>query len=245
MASPPLALKISLGLLMLDSLIETAFVSSMVRWLHTRAGRDFLFTSSNSTHPLHGKPLNLLVDQGHTSNGAAGTAFVLISLGGILSLKLRHHATSHPHNTRSSTSTFSKIIHTTWLIFTFLSMLLSLGALIYTFTLTSSHTDQHIDTTLAASLNNQPYPNQVPYPKDSWTPENWFKAVLEIPLVSKSDRDTINFHLRIMQAWRWNLIPMFILGLAVFVCATIDAVAQWKKDRHVRSFMREGKRLSV
>ncbi|KAF2207612.1 hypothetical protein CERZMDRAFT_50806 [Cercospora zeae-maydis SCOH1-5] len=231
---------------MLDSLIETAFISSMVRWLHTRAGRDFLFTSSGSSYSLHGKPLNLLVNHGHTSNGAAGTAFVLIGLGGILALKLRHHTTSHPHTTRSSTTTLSRILYTSWLTLTFLSMLLSLGALIYTFTLTSSHSGQHIDTALAATLHNRPYPNQVPYPHDSWTPENWFHAVLDIPLASHSDRNAIKFHVRIMQAWRWNLIPMFVFGLAVFVCAMVDAMAQGRKERGARkSFMHQGKRLSV
>ncbi|KAM3423914.1 hypothetical protein BST61_g1308 [Cercospora zeina] len=245
MACPPMALKVSLALLMLDSLIETAFISSMVRWLHTRAGQDFLFTSSGRTDSLHGKPLHLLVDQGHTSNGAAGTAFVLIGVGGILALKLRHHAATNPHNTRSSTTTLSKIIYISWFTFTFLSMLLSLGALIYTFILTSSHSGQHIDTSVAATLNNQPYPNQVPYPRDSWTPENWFQAVLDIPLVNQSDRNAINFHLRIMQAWRWNLIPMFIFGFAVFVCAMVDAVAQWRKERRAGSFVHQGKRLSV
>ncbi|CAK3811693.1 hypothetical protein MYCFIDRAFT_210690 [Lecanosticta acicola] len=210
MAPLTLALKSTLALLMIDSIVELSLISSMVSWLHRRAGRDFIIDYNNTTFPLHGKPLNLLVDQGHTSNGAAGTAFVLIGLGGILALWLRNYKLGRP-------------IYYFWLVMAQLSMLLTLAALIYTFVLTREHEGHAIDIALAASLDNKPYPNMVPYPMDKWTPELWFSAVLELSLRERSDRSDIRGHLRVMKGWRWNLIPMFILGLAVAVLAVMEA----------------------
>lgn len=87
-------LKLAIGLLMLDALLEMALISSMVAWLHRRAGRSFEIDYNGSSFSLHGKPFGLLVDQGHTSNGAAGTAFVLVGLGGILVMALRNRSDS-------------------------------------------------------------------------------------------------------------------------------------------------------
>lgn len=207
-----LALWVAIGVLMVDSIIELSFVSSMVAWLHRRAGRDFDVNYNGSTYPLHGKPVGLLVNQGHTSNGAAGTAFVLIGMGGILALWLRTRTSGFP-------SKFGKFWYTFWLYMTIPSMLLTLAALIYTMVLTYQHDRQTIDNAVASSLNNQPHPNYVAYPLDEWTPENWFDAVLKLDLVSSSDRSNIEEHLRVMRGWRWNLIPMFIIGLAVSLVA--------------------------
>lgn len=218
MAPLSLALKAAIALLMIDSIIELSFISSMVSWLHRRAGRDFFITHSDSTFPLHGKPEFLLVDQGHTSNGAAGTAFVLIGVGGILALYLRKFKAGRP-------------VYYFWVAMTVLSMLLTLAALIYTFLITSNHSGQHIDADLAASLDNKPYPNMVPYPSDEWTPENWFAAVLELPLANGKDRNDIESHLKVMKGWRSNLIPMFILGLVVSALALAESFVRRKEER--------------
>lgn len=186
--------------------------------------------NSDSTFPLHGKPEFLLVDQGHTSNGAAGTAFVLIGLGGILALYLRKFRAG-------------RAVYYFWVAMTIFSMLLTLAALIYTFIITSNHTGQHIDVDLAASLDNKPYPNMVPYPRDEWTPKNWFVAVLELPLASGKDRDDIESHLKVMRGWRWNLIPMFILGLVVSSLALAEAFIRRKVERG--SVKGQGKRMSA
>lgn len=239
MAPLNLALKIAIGLLMVDSIIELSFISSMVAWLHRRAGRDFDIDYNGGTFPLHGKPLGLLVDQGHTSNGAAGAAFVLISMGGILALWLRTRAAR-------SSSTFSRL-GTFWYHFrlatTVPSMLLTLAALIYTFVLTNNHDGQTIDIAVAASLDNRPYPDYVAYPLEQWTPENWLAAVLRLPLAHSSDADTIREHLRVMQGWRWNLIPMFIIGLAV--CLIALAEAWWTRRDTTSKRMTQANRLSA
>lgn len=89
MAATGIALKVGIALLMVDSIIELSFLSSMVSWLHWRAGQTFAISYDGAVYNLPGKPLNLEVNQGHTSNGAAGTAFILVGLGGILALWLR------------------------------------------------------------------------------------------------------------------------------------------------------------
>lgn len=71
---------------MVDGLIEVGFVGSMVGFLHDRAGKFFTIDAPNGTFDLHGKPVGLLGDQGHTSNGAAGTAVVLVGILGLLTI---------------------------------------------------------------------------------------------------------------------------------------------------------------
>jgi hypothetical protein len=232
MALPHWVVPAALALLMIDSIIELSFISSMVAWLHSTAGGQFEIiapdNSNTMSFSLHGKPKNLLTNQGHTSNGAAGTAFVLVGLGGILILTLRHHAWNNPK--------FAKLAITLyyfWLVSTVLSALLTLAALAYTFAVGNQTKGQHIDVAVAASLNNRPYPNYVAYPLDDWTPDNWFVAVLELTLASRSQRSNIEHHLTIMRGWKWNLIPMFLLGVALSTVAIVDAWSE-RKVKSVR-----------
>ncbi|KAJ9661824.1 hypothetical protein H2198_001789 [Neophaeococcomyces mojaviensis] len=228
MASSSLPLYVAIGILMVDSIIELSFVSSMVAWLHRRAGRSFDIGYNNSSFPLHGKPLHLLADQGHTSNGAAGTAFVLIGMGGILVLWMR----SRPNLWKKG---FVKILYHFWLVMTVFSALLTLAALIFTFIITNNHAGQTIDVAYASTLNDQPYPNQVAYSLNKWTPENWFSAVLQLDLVHASDRSAIGIRVHVMRGWRWNLIPMFIIGLAVAALAFWDAFNRRRNMRETRA----------
>nr|OQO17586.1 hypothetical protein B0A51_14937 [Rachicladosporium sp. CCFEE 5018] len=234
MAFPRWLLPLSLGLLMLTGIVEMAFISSMVYWLHRFAGGEYTVatpTMAGTTFTLHGKPKHFLLNQGHTSNGAAGTAFVGVGLGGILVLWLRARALR-----RGEYRGFTKAIYHAWLVLAVLSALLSIAALVYTYLLTYQHWGQTINIVDASLLNNQPYPNQVAYPNQAWTPENWFKAVLKLPLAEKSDRKNIWNHLYIMRAWRWNLIPLVVFGVIFAVVALLDA-------REKRRFM--GSRRAV
>jgi len=200
-----------MGVLMADAVIEVGFVGSMVGFLHARAGKFFTIDAPDGSFDLHGKPKGLLVDQGHTSNGAAGTALILVGVLGLLVISYdkrrarRAQATSH-----SGFFIF-------WVIMSVLSAMLTLAAIIYTFVLTAQTDDQSINLTVAAA---NPEPGF--YPLDNWTPENWFIAVLDLPLAHDSDRRTIRNNLRLMRGWRWNLIPLFILG------TTVASLALWE-----------------
>jgi tryptophan-rich sensory protein len=233
MALPRWMVPSLLVLLMIDAIIELSFISSMVAWLHSTAGGEFEVIAPDSqdtlSFNLHGKPKNLLLNQGHTSNGAAGTAFVLIGLGGILVLTLHHHA-----STSSKAMRLSTVFYFAWLVSTVLSALLTLAALAYTFAVTNATRGQSIDVALAASLDSRPYPNYVAYPIDDWTPETWFEAVLELTLVDRSLRSDIEHHLTIMRGWKWNLIPLFLLGLTFSVVAILDAWLERKNNKIVR-----------
>ncbi|KAK3676697.1 hypothetical protein LTR78_003473 [Recurvomyces mirabilis] len=180
-----LLLRLSIGILMLCAALEMALLSNMVYWLHYTAGGAFQILYHNTSFSLHGKPVGLLVNQGHTSNGAAGTAFVAVGLGGIVALSLRKRIGG---GGGTGGSGFAKGFYFTWLTLTCLNALLSIVALIYTFLLTATHAGQSIDLSLASKLDNHPYPNYVAYPDLLWTPENWFSAVLELDFVDAGVR---------------------------------------------------------
>ncbi|KAM0815752.1 hypothetical protein AB5N19_01551 [Seiridium cardinale] len=214
MALVSLAHKISLGLLMIVSIIELGFVTGTVGWLHDTASKGFEFNYNGSTHKLAGTPSNFLVDQGHTSNGAAGTAFVIIGLGGIVALWVRNGGS---HKSRTCGRNFYYL----WLAFQIPAFLLTTGALGYVFNVTNARNGQTIDAPLAASLNG------TPYTADSWTPQNWFAAVLQLDLVY--GRDDISSHLQIMRGWQYNLIPFFLVQLAETILSFLD-YSRWRRS---------------
>ena len=112
------------------------------------------------------------------------------------------------------------ILFTFWVLLTILSMLFTLTALILTFVVTRHHHDQTIDLAVAAA-------NAAPatYPLGHWTPENWFVAIIhEVPLTLDSDRRKINQQVRIMRGWRWNLLPLLVLGTVVAYAAAYEWV---------------------
>jgi hypothetical protein len=99
---------------------------------------------------------------------------------------------------------------------------LTLVALIYTFVV-QAQDNQFIDLSVAAA---NAFPSS--YPNDQWTPENWYDAVLLLPLASDDDVDSINHYVRIMRGWKWNLIPMFILGFILMDLVVLDILRQRK-----------------
>ena len=207
-----------MALLTVDGVIELGFITSMVHWLHVRAGKWFMIEYQGDTFSLNGKPKNFLLNQGHASNGAGGTAFIVVGLGGCLALFLRNRQLKR----RGSTHGFTSFFYNFWLVMTVLSAIYSFAAFIYVFTLTYQHDHQSINLKIASQLHNRPYPHNVPYPDMEWTPQNWFPAILRLNLVDPADRSDIQMHLNIMKGWQWNLIPMFILGIVVCALAFVE-----------------------
>jgi len=91
-----------------------------------------------------------------------------------------------------------------------LSWLLVLTALIYTYVLQARTGAQVIDLNVLAE---NAFPNK--YPLDSWTPENWYKEVIKLPLADESVYGVIRYNLRIMRGWKYNLIAFFLVGLVL------------------------------
>src|SRR6266536_6710121 len=75
---------VSCALLAAVSITEVGLVSSMVGFLYDQRHHEKAYTINWSPSPvvLKAMPLHLLVDQGHTTNGAAGYGFV-IGLAGL------------------------------------------------------------------------------------------------------------------------------------------------------------------
>jgi hypothetical protein len=83
-----LPLAAALALLLVDSAIELALISSMVGYLHRSGANKYPF-QSQVVQTIQAKPAGLMVDQGHTSNGAAGTALIPVCFGGFIVMWLQ------------------------------------------------------------------------------------------------------------------------------------------------------------
>ncbi|KAK4172542.1 hypothetical protein QBC36DRAFT_362453 [Triangularia setosa] len=200
-------------LLTIDAIISLALVSSTVSFLHNYGKGPFEigYPLGVSSFLLSGHPAGLVTDHGHTVNAAGGTALVLVGGGGVLGLWAlgRFHSRRRKDYTNYVHSTVPKEFQL-WAGIVVLSSLLTLGALIYTFVEARLTSGQTIDLNVAKE-----YAYPLLYPDDRWTPETWFEAVLALPLENQRDEDVIRERLKLMRGWKWNTIPMFLLGLAL------------------------------
>ena len=106
-----------------------------------------------------------------------------------------------------------------WVLITILSFLLTLTALIYTYVLNNKYSGQSINISVASASS----PGH--YPRDSWTPENWYTAVNNLPLVHSDDHDTLKKKLRVIRGWRYNLIPFAVLGFILMVVVILELLS--------------------
>lgn len=54
------------------------------------------------------------------------------------------------------------------------------------------------------------------YAEFRWTPETWFKAVLDLPLADQSVHNEIEHRVTTMVAWRWMLLVILIADVVAF-----------------------------
>ncbi|CAN9255679.1 unnamed protein product, partial [Alternaria alternata] len=97
----------------------------------------------------------------------------------------------------------------------------SLSAFIFVFVVTYQTTGQRIREPIAinaAGLN---------YPAEKWTPETWFRAILDLPLAHGAQHAQIKSRVRNMEAWRWILLPL----LLVYITASYIVVTTWLRQR--------------
>ncbi|KAK3989843.1 hypothetical protein QBC44DRAFT_342322 [Cladorrhinum sp. PSN332] len=210
-----------LALLSVDAGISLALVSNMVAFLHGYGKGPFKVNAEGAQDViflLAGHPQKLITNQGHTTNGAGGTALVLVGLGGVIALLLERRA--RKHDGKSSPAFYI------WAVIVVLSCLLSLAAFIYTFVETYI-TDNQMIIVRVAQIN--PFPTR--YPLDRWTPENWYAAVLGLSLVDVRDRNGITTNLRLMRGWRWNTIPLFLLGFILAVLVVVEVIRSRRARR--------------
>ena len=196
----------------------------MVGYLHRSGANEYPFNYQGSiaAYTIHSKPVGLLLNEGHTANGAAGSG-IIFSLAGLgLAWSVRR-GRRRDNGGKASTLLFSfAILMSVYFIFV-------TAALAYVFWLTRSTSGQAIDKALAASLNGAG--PAAAYPLDQWTPENWFKAMLDLPLSDPTDISYVRGWLRVIEGWKWNLIPMMLVSCVV-------AVVSWgsvREDRRIAS----------
>ncbi|KAI1181488.1 hypothetical protein F5B17DRAFT_282828 [Nemania serpens] len=217
-------LEIFIILLIIDSVVELALISRMVAWLNRTASQSvWHFTFGGEMYSVSGLPEKLLLDQGHASNGAAGTAAIVAGLGGVLALWLRR--ISDRRGGRSKVAAFGRWLYYMWLVLSIPALLLTTGAFAYVFAVTNSRARQRIDPLAAASHNGTDL-----YPLLSWTPQNWFSAVLRLELVQR--RSEIQKQLAVMKGWQYNLIAMFLIQLCQTVLAGVEHFSwqrHWKQ----------------
>ncbi|KAL2261899.1 hypothetical protein VTK26DRAFT_3055 [Humicola hyalothermophila] len=209
-----LPISLTTTFLSIDAAISLGLVSSMVAFLHSYGRGPFEIAAdptAGSSFLLAGEPANLVTDQGHTTNAAGGTALVLVGGGGLIALLLERRA-------RTKYTKTSPVFYL-WALIVTLSWLLTLTALIYTFVETSVTGAQSIDLALAVA---NPAPAR--YPDGRWTPESWYTAVLKLPLVSGVDRTTISGNVTYMEAWRWNLVALFVLGFVLMALVVLEVL---------------------
>ncbi|CAK7235718.1 hypothetical protein SCUCBS95973_009361 [Sporothrix curviconia] len=237
MTVPSTALVVALALLVADATIELGFITSMVAYLHAGAPSGTFVVNTPPalqaatadaapTYLLPGKPVHVVINEGHASNGAAGSALVLIGVVGTVALVLRHRAPG---------SRWGRALYYVWMLgLQVPTLLLTLVALAYTMSAVRAHRGQTIDQAVAyanSNANSNANTTQpAPYAVDSWTPQNWFAAVLQLDLADAGLRSNLAMHLRIMRGWQYNLIALFVVQLLETVVAFVDFRA-WREMR--------------
>lgn len=223
MTKTSLPLKVALGLLMVVSAIELAFVSSTVAYLHRTGTKTYAVMYNGETVQVPGAPTNLSVNQGHTSNGTAGTGLIVIGWCGTLALWLRGRPVYHK---KSVGGLFARTWYRLWLLLNVPALLLTLGALAYVFAVTNKHQGQTIDLSVVQGLSSG-----ATYPLLEWTPQNWFDALLKLDIVSGgNDRSGLETIHKIARGWQYNLIPFFVVQLAETILALLGAQTRRKQE---------------
>lgn len=229
MTKTSMPLKVALGLLMIVSTIELAFVSSTVAYLHRTGGETYLAMYNGRLVQVPGLPTNLSVNQGHTSNGTAGTGLIVIGWCGMLALWLRGRAALY--HKRSVGGLLARTWYRLWLLVQVPALLLTLGALAYVFAVTNKHEGQAIDLLVVAEGFQGPGST---YPVLEWTPQNWFDALLRLELADEGDRSGLETIHRVARGWQYNLIPFFLVQLAEMGLALHGVQARRKEESQSR-----------
>ncbi|KAF2004012.1 hypothetical protein P154DRAFT_427492 [Amniculicola lignicola CBS 123094] len=212
-----LSISASCLLLSILSISNLGIISSMVGFLHDQADHVGAYQVNwpGKTVLLHVEPAHLWVDQGHTSNGVAGYGFFLGLFGIYVASRQR----------RTQTTPSKTLI--ALVILLLLAVLFTLSAIIFVFLVTNQTQGQSISSDIAR--------NNIPYPANKWTPETWFKAVLDLPLANEHQHNKISSRVNNMVAWRWMLIPIFLTDIAAFGIATWNLIKQRKGTRQTDS----------
>lgn len=205
---------LSCSLLSALSISNLSMISSMVAFLHIQKTQveTYVINWPGGPFDLAALPKNLWLNQGHVSNGVAGYGFFLGLLGLYVAWRQRKR------DGRGASKTLLTLC-----ILLLLAVLFTLCAIIFVFDVTNATKGQTILSSVAK-------PN-VHYPDHKWTPETWYKAVLDLPIAKDSVRSDIHDHVKVMEAWKWMLIPIFMTDNLAFSIAVTALMKQRKGQR--------------
>ncbi|KAK8024581.1 hypothetical protein PG993_012647 [Apiospora rasikravindrae] len=248
-----LCLELAMVLLVCTSLIEVGLISTTLAWLHTTASAGFHFydgvSPDSPQYTLAGSPAHFLINQVYVALAdAGGAAFLLVCVGGFLALwarrrhlRLYHRNSYHLRHASSLASRALLCCYYAWVGLQIPLLLFTAATMGYVYNVTAARQGQPIrlEAAMKASSNSSGGTAE-PYPLDSWTPQSWFPAVLDLDLVES--RGDVKGAVSIMRGWLWNLCPLLVIQLAVVVLAKLELV-QWRRARQTRT-THEIKRLS-
>lgn len=249
-----LCLELGMVLLICSSLVEVGLLSTTLGWLRGPASAGFHFydgvSPESDMYTLAGAPAHLLVTQVYVALAdAGGAAFLLAGAGGFLALwarrrhlRLYHRQSYHLRHASSRTSRALLHGYYAWVGAQLPLLLFTAAALGYVYNVTAARQGQaiRIEAAVRASSSSPAGGAADPYPLDTWTPQSWFLAVLNLDLVES--RGDVRGAVSIMDGWFWNLCPMLAIQLVVAILAMLELV-QWRRARQTRT-NHEIKRLS-
>jgi hypothetical protein len=216
------------------SIANLGLISSMVGFLHEQKDNVHSYEVAwpEGTVKLNVEPARLWTDQGHTSNGVAGYGFFLGLFGMYVAWRQRRQTNTKVYSFGACkkrkrrgqrkadlTQRISKSL-TALLVLLFLAVLFTLSALIFVFVVTQRTRNQAISQAVA-EVNQG-----IDYPALEWTPETWFKAVLDTPLEDRAQHDEIAAKVLSMTVWRWMLLPILVVDVAAWIVAALAVSKQ-------------------
>lgn len=113
-------------------------------------------------------------------------------------------------------------------IFSVLALILTLFALSWTFALTNQTKHHSIDKATAVDFQHHAYP------LNSWTPGTWTDALLALPVINEKDVSYLKYWRHIINGWKWNAIPMFLIELVTVVLIALNFLEDRKGGRRTK-----------
>jgi len=208
-------LKLALGLVWIDGLLEMALCESCLWWIQEGASGPYeIENPAGGTFLMNSEPQHLLVAPTQAAAAAGAFAWTVVGFGGVLSLVLR----GSRFRDRAWASAW-------WRYWPFMSIFFALYTLavgIAVNVLVDMHDGQTIDTAVASTLGPD-----VNYPLDSWPLPNFYTAVLDLMLMKDTPEErataqAIFAHRNTMLSWRWNIVPLIVIQVAVCILAWFE-----------------------
>ncbi len=212
MTATSILLKVALGLVWTDGLLEMGLCESCLWWIQGGASGPYeIENPAGGTFFMNSEPQHLLVAPTRAAAAAGAFAWIVVGSGGILAFVLR--------SSRFRDRAWASMWWRYWPHMNIFFTLYTLAVVIAVNAIIDMHDGQTIDTAVVSTLGPE-----VNYPLDSWPLPNFYTAVLDLQLVKGTSSEmataqTIRAHRNTMLSWRWNLVPLIVIQMAVCILA--------------------------